>query len=149
MRTVEIAPDVGDGRPPAAGASAVPGHVCVLDGGVPWVRVKVELDREWQRVNALAGEILDRRGDSALDGVEECVIGALAAARWTLGATQQAPMARAPLPVTGAAIKAELATARRVMEARGPRWAGATGVVHWLLWITGGSEEMPYPGFDV
>lgn len=149
MRTIEITADVGDGRPPSPHESAVPGRVCVLDGSVPWTRVKAELDLEWDRVNALATQIIDRRGtEGALDGREEFVIGALAAARWTLGAVDAAPMTRRARPVNGEAIMSELAEAQRVMAARGRRWAGAAGVLHWLLWITGASEAVEYPGFE-
>jgi hypothetical protein len=149
MRTIEITADVGDGRPPGPHESAVPGRVCVLDGGVPWTRAKAELDPEWDRVNALATQIIDRRGtDGALDGREEFVIGVLAAARWTLSAVNAAPMTRQARPVNGEAIKSELSEAQRAMAARGRRWAGAAGVLHWLLWITGASEAMEYPGFD-
>jgi hypothetical protein len=140
------APGDGAGEPPVV---AVPGEVRMLDGGVPWVRTEAELAREWARLTARLVAVTGGRGRAVaeMDGAERALLGVRAAARWTLGETACAPMSRDRVLVTGASIRGELAEAERVMEERGSRWPYATGVLYWLLWITGATPEMVHPGW--
>ena len=147
-----IAQDVGDGSAPEPGTPPVPGRICVLDGGVPWVRVKSELVREMDRLAAVMREILDGpagRREDELDGAEQRVMGIWAAAEWTLGADDRSPMHRRHQLVSGQAIIDELAVAEPRMIDRAGGWQYALGVIDWLMWITGARETIAYPGFAV
>ena len=133
--------------------SAVPGQAGVLDEGVPWLRFAAELDIEWDRLLRrlaaaadLAHAELDHATVQDLDGPGRYVLGAWAAATWTLGHTAVAPVSRAKAAVSGRPLRYELAAAERVMTGHGPGWELAAGALHWLLWITSAIEEMPYPG---
>ena len=125
---------------------AVPGQIRVLDEDVPWVRDQVELDEAWaDLLLACKPLVVDGRIDrDRLSGQGLALVGRLAAARWTMGGEgQPAPMTNHPEPVTGHAIRRQLAMAERLMTGRGADWETATGVVSWLLWVTGASEDLP------
>jgi hypothetical protein len=151
MERLMITADVGDGSPPEPGHSAVPGQIYRLDEGVPWLRVKAELDREWERLQRLL-DVVGRPGGPvaghAMNDVPETewwVLGADSAARWTLGLAAVPALGTGPEPVTGHVIREQLELADRLMESRHPKWGYAAGVLHWLLWITSATEEMSYP----
>lgn len=147
MAPVEIAPASGwDGG--ATESIALPTGVGVLDAGVPWPRTPQELDREWGRVVELVAEMTSgpARRASELSPGERYVMGVRAAARWTLGDSSRTPTSGRELEMSGAQIRAELALAERVVDRRAAGWAYASGVLEWLLWVTGAREELPpYP----
>jgi hypothetical protein len=147
-----IVSGVGDGAAPPPGVPPAPGHICVLDHEVPWVRVGDELFREVSRLNAVVDELLEGPGaqdPNQLDGAERRALGVYAAAAWTLGEDDRAPMARAQILVSGHAIRDEIALADPRMRNRDPGWQYALGVLDWLFWITGATESLRYPGFAV
>lgn len=128
--------------------SAIAGQVGVLDSGVPWLRFAGELDEQWDRLLALLADAVGDEGlpVEAMDGRDRFVLGAWTAASWTLGHTAVAPVSRRERPVTGQAIREELAAAEQLVTGRRLYWDWATGVLEWLLWITGARETMTYPG---
>lgn len=145
MAPVEITPSTGSASnlptaPPA-------GWTGVLDTGVPWPRSAAELDREWVRLRRRLTRMTQQPGRAAseLNGAERFTLGVRAAARWTSGEIAMAPTTGLDAPVTGAQLRAELAAAEQVMVARESGWEYATGIVFWLLWVTGANEELTYP----
>lgn len=145
MGRVVISREIGDVTPPAEGASAVAGRVCVLDTGVPWLRTGVELEREWARLGPIVEPIFAKVA-AAPDGAsftpgERHAMGAYMSALWTLGGTAEVPLGGVESPVTGRAIRWQLSEAERLMVSRCEGWEFALGVVQWLLWITSGSEK--------
>ncbi len=137
------------GEPPALlPGSAIAGQVGVLDGGVPWPRLASELDEQWDRLLIRLAEALGAgdRPVEAMDGAGRFVLGVWTAAAWTLGHSPAAPISRADRAVTGPAIQEELAAAGQLVVGRRPYWEWATGVLEWLLWITGARETLRYPG---
>ena len=145
MGRVVISREIGDVTPPPEGVSAVAGRVCVLDAGVPWLRTGVELEREWARLRPVVEPIF-ARVDAAPDAAsfapgERHAMGAYMSALWTLGGTAEVPLGGVESPVTGRAIRWQLAAAEDLMVSRCEGWEFALGVVQWLLWITSGSEK--------
>jgi hypothetical protein len=128
---------------------AVPGTIMTLDQGVPWIRTGEELDHEWNRLSRHATLLPARQdvGDDGLTGGLKALLGVLGTARWCLGRDSMTPISDRRALVTGAAIKAELARAEAVMNSRQGSWEYATGVVMWLLWVTGAVEETIYLGW--
>jgi hypothetical protein len=129
---------------------AVPGVITVLDGGVPWIRDRLELDQEWDRLVRTASTLLvdGRLAYEELDGAGQALIGVFNAARWTTGRTHATPVTNEAVEVTGSSLRGQLAAAQERMAARRADWQYATGVVTWLLWITGARAELTYPGWD-
>ena len=86
---------------------AVPGDIQVLDGGVPWIRTRVELDREWTRLGQMLFALQRDRGleYDDLDGHARALIGMAGAASWTLGRQSTGPMTNTPSRATGASIR--------------------------------------------
>jgi hypothetical protein len=74
---------------------------------------------------------------------ERHAMGVYAAALWTLSGTAEVPMGGSESPVTGPAVRQQLAEAEDLMVSRLEGWEFALGIVQWLLWITGGSERAP------
>jgi hypothetical protein len=72
---------------------------------------------------------------------ERHAMGAYLSALWTLGGTPEVPLGGAESPVTGQAIRWQLAAAEELMVSRREGREFALGVVQWLLWITSGSEQ--------
>ena len=134
MATVETTPLVG-------------GPSMVLDAGVPWPRTPDDVAREWARVEARYARLFVSGGRSLsqLTSAEQFVVGVRVAARWTRAESARSPLRLANEPVSGQAVRDELAVAESLMEARGRHWALATGVLHWLLWVTGAMDDLPYP----
>ncbi|MCE0536611.1 hypothetical protein LWF15_13950 [Kineosporia rhizophila] len=131
---------------PAGEIQAVPGEVRILDNGVPWIRTQRELLEEWTAVDEISATFLaGGRHWSDLDGVELYVAGMWASARWTLGIDPDAPVTSKPRAVTGAAIRKELSWAEMCVASRLDGWECTTGTLNWLLWITGGREDMLWP----
>lgn len=135
-----------DPRGPRPAVVAELGRRGVLDDGVPWPRELFELADEWERVCRVLGLTLAAakagRPAEDLQQRERRALGVDAAARWTLGLSPLAPLNGEPAWVTGAAIRRELAIADAVIPARAPGWEFATGVVGWLLWVTGAEDKM-------
>ena len=125
---------------------AVPGEIMVLDQGVPWIRSGRELRYEWDRLSRHATLLPDpdASGYREMTGGLKALLGVLATARWCLARTTTMPMSARPGLVTGASIKAELALAETVVNSRQGNWEYATGVLMWLLWVTGASEKTVY-----
>jgi hypothetical protein len=151
MAPVEISPIGSSGasdREP--GKRAAPGVITVLDGGVPWVREQAELDFEWDRITRAAVSLLvdGQFVYERIDGGGLALLGVMAAARWSTGRIDTAPMTNQAETVTGASIRRQLALAEARMVARGEDWEHATGVVTWLLWVTGVREDLVFPGWD-
>jgi hypothetical protein len=130
-----------------ATVKTVGGPACVLDAGVPWPRTPDDVAREWARLEARYARItvVGRRTMADLSSAERFVVGVRAAARWTRGEVEKSPVCLVGAPLTGQGVRDELDAAEALMEARGRHWEYATGVLHWLLWVTGASEDLPYP----
>jgi hypothetical protein len=147
MGQVVISKEIGDGTPVAEGTSAVAGRVCFLDTGVPWLRTGAELEREWKRLRPVIEPVFTKvriaPDTASFTSGERHTMGSYATAMWTLGGTTEVPLGRAESPVTGRAIRQQLATAHDTVESRCEGWEFALGVMQWLLWITSGSEKPP------
>jgi hypothetical protein len=136
---------------------AVPGVPAVLDGGVPWVRTGPELDREWARMMAAVAALgfggergpgVVERQYAALDGAGRAVLGVFSAARWSVGEVNRTPITERYAPVTGSSLTRELNTAERCSLLRVEGAAYATGVLAWLMWMTGERDTVVYPTWD-
>jgi hypothetical protein len=79
--------DPADDRPeePPAERRAIPGVITVLDGGVPWIRDRLELDQEWDRLTRTAATLIvdDRFDYEDQDEAGRAMFGVLACALWT------------------------------------------------------------------
>jgi hypothetical protein len=131
---------------------AVPGIVRMLDAGVPWFRTGAELDvawdRLWEAVTAVLTNGLPNDYES-LVGVERALFGVYNAARWSLLQVPTAPMGGEHTPVTGGSIRRQLLRAETHMVSRQEGWEYATGIVTWILWVTGAREDLVLPGEDI
>jgi hypothetical protein len=149
MTAVEINAFSGDDRQtvdvadPASGSGGG-------DGGLRCARSQVELDREWGRICGLMAPITNppTRKASELSDPQLHLLGASTAARWTLGYAARAPMSRTDQPVNAQTLHSEMTAAGAQVTSEHPNWPGATGVLRWLLWLTGVTEEMTYPGLE-
>jgi hypothetical protein len=122
----------------------VGGPTVFLDTGVPWPRTPAEIRHEWLRAAAVVSKMRPGRSWAELPGVERYAFGVWEAAHWSRGEADTSPVRRMPGPVTGQAVRDELAAADAIVEARGEGWEYATGALMWLLWVTGATDRSPH-----
>jgi len=116
----------------------------------PWARSAEEVGDCWRVLGGLVSRFA--RGVAADPGRpaeelsygERYLLGAHAAARWTLGLTTRAPLTGQEAVPDEHRIAIELAYADGCLAARGVLGDPAAGVRAWLAWLTGRADTMVF-----
>lgn len=144
---------VGGAVPGAAGPGALRrvrvSFAANVDG--PWEHCdESEIAAELARLGRYVALVRKAGVDCALEeltAVEAYVHGAAAAALWTVGLVDRAPLRTGPLVVSDRAVAEQFALAEQLgADTDRLRCNFASGVAAWLSWLTGQWPCMEYPG---
>jgi hypothetical protein len=115
-----------------------------------WVRTPEEIAEKLDILGTLL-EQMTMRGDRTADDLsygERYTLGLRAAARWTLAETSLSPLTSGTDTPTPDRVADEMAIAEFVIATRKPGHDLAAGVLAWLRWMLGQTDQLVFSALD-
>lgn len=111
-----------------------------------WVRSRQEIEDNLDILGALVDGMKASPDRTAADltYAERYTLGIRAAARWSLGVVDQAPLTGVDAPADVERVAGEIAVADFLVAGGGAASGPAAGVRAWLTWLTGASPRLEF-----